>query len=253
MYSKIFLILLSTILFANTSKLNEGIDYYNKRSEIVNNLIADKKNINQAITIFEGELNTKHDKSSAIYLIKSYYFMAQYASDNDDDKIFYFELAMTLAKQYMYKYPDSVEILYWYLATMSNWAKTVGVMAITKMGGGEEFREKAVDVIILNPLYENGGGYFLLGAVYHTAPYIPLVSSWPSNQKSIKYFRKAVATGKSTPLQQLYLAKALIEDEQLKEAKEILKSISRMKPDPSNKLEDLTYIEESKTILRELF
>ena len=29
--------------------------------------------------------------------------MAQYASDIDDDKIFYFELAMTLAKQYMYK------------------------------------------------------------------------------------------------------------------------------------------------------
>ena len=41
------------------------------------------------------------------------------------------------------KYPDSVELLYWNLATMSNWAKLIGVRSVTKLGAAENFREKA--------------------------------------------------------------------------------------------------------------
>ena len=252
MLTKILFFIMTTTLFAEASIIDNGINYYNQRSNKQVNLIADKGNISKAISIFETQLNTKNDKKAAIYLIKSYYFMGQYVSLNDDDKIFYFDLAMTLCKQYMYKYPESVEILYWYLATMSNWAKTVGVMAITKMGGGEEFREKAVDVIMLDPEYENGGGFFLLGAVYHTAPYIPLISSWPDNKKSIKYFQKAVNTGIATPLQQLYLAKALIEEQDIEQAKNILIKINNMIPNPDNLIEDLTYIEQSKILLNKI-
>ena len=70
--------------------------------------------------------------------------------------------------------------------------------------------------------YENGGGYFLLGAVYFTAPYIPLIISWPDDNKAAKYFEKAVETGRSTPLQMLYLAKALIKIDEVDKAKNVL-------------------------------
>jgi len=135
---------------------------------------------------------------------------------------------------------------------MSNWAKTVGLRSITKMGGGDEFRDKAVDVIILDSEYENGGGYFLLGAVYFTAPYIPLISTWPDNTKAIKYFKKAVKTGAATPLQQIYLAKALLKEDLIDEAKEILINISGLTPSRVNFIEDATYIEEAKTLLLDI-
>ena len=175
--------------------------------------------------------------------------MAQYVSKEYDDKVLYFELAMTKSREYINKYPNNVEFVYWHLANMSNWAKTVGLRSVTKMGAGEEFREKAVDIIVMDPEYEDGGGFFLLGAVYFTAPYIPIISTWPSNSKAIKYFKKAVNTGLATPLQQIYLAKALIKEDLINEAKEVLQSLSQYDPNPKNMIEDLSYITESRSLL----
>ena len=251
MYKKIFLISMLTLLFSNDYTFEDGIEFYNNRGDDHVLLVPSKNNISKAISIFESKLNSAEDKEAGIYLIKSYYYMAQYVSQEKKDKTFYFNLAMTTAKQYIAKYPNSADMLYWYLASMSNWAKTVGLRAITKNGGGNEFREKAVDVIVLDPQYEDGGGYFLLGAVYFTAPYIPLINTWPNNKKAIKYFKKAVETGKATPLQQIYLAKALIKEGFNEEAKKILVKTSNLIADPNNFIEDSIYIEEAKNLLFE--
>ena len=64
--------------------------------------------------------------------------MAQYVLQDNSDKRLYFELAKDLSEKYINKYPDSVEFLYWNLANMSNWAKLVGLRAISKLGGAEE-------------------------------------------------------------------------------------------------------------------
>ena len=252
MYIKIILFSATTFLFSNNQSIQDGIDFYNKRGNDNVYLVPSSENIGKSISIFESLLNTKDDEEAGIYLIKSYYYMAQYVSQEKNEKVFYFDLAMSKAKEYIYKYPESVEPLYWYLASMSNWAKTVGLRAITKMGGGDEFRDKAVDVIVLDSSYENGGGYFLLGAVYFTAPYIPLISTWPDNTKAIKYFKKAVETGLATPLQQVYLAKALIKENLIDEARKVLKNISKMNPNPDNFIEDSTYIDEAKMLLIDL-
>ena len=252
MYIKVILFSAFTLLLSDKYNFQDGIDFYNKRGDDNAYLVPNSDNINKAISIFESHLNSKNDKLAGIYLIKSYYYMAQYVSQEKNDKIFYFDLAMTKAKEYIYKYPESVDMLYWYLASMSNWAKTVGLRSITKMGGGDEFRDKAVDVIILDPEYENGGGYFLLGAVYFTAPYIPLISTWPDNTKAVKYFRKAVETGSATPLQQIYLAKALIKEKLIDEARLVLKDISKLTPNEDNFIEDATYIEEANMLLMDL-
>ena len=252
MYIKIFIFLVSGLLFSSNSSIEEGIDYYNKRADVLDGIIPSQDNIEKAISIFESHLDTDSDKVAGIYLVKSYYYMAQYISQDEDVKVMYFELAMTMAKQYISKYPDSVDYLYWYLATMSNWAKNVGLWAITKMGGGEEFREKAVDVIVLDHEYENGGGYFLLGAVYFTAPRIPLISTWPNNSKAIKYFKKAVETGLATPLQQIYLARALLKEDMVEDCREVLNEIIALTPNPSNLVEDMTYISEAETLLNEI-
>jgi TPR repeat protein len=252
MYRKIILFSAITFLFSNSQSIQDGIDFYNKRGDDNAYLVPSSENIDKAISIFESLLSSKDDQEAGTYLIKSYYYMAQYISQEKNEKIFYFNLAMTKAKEYIYKYPESVEPLYWYLASMSNWAKTVGLRSITKMGGGDEFRDKAVDVIVLDSDYEDGGGYFLLGAVYFTAPYIPLISTWPDNTKAIKYFKKAVETGLATPLQQVYLAKALIKENLIDEARKILINISKMNSRPYNFIEDSTYIEEAKMLLIDL-
>ena len=145
-----------------------------------------------------------------------------------------------------------MELLYWNLATISNWAKLIGVRKLSKLGAADNYREKAIDIIVMDSDYENGGGYFLLGAVYFTAPYIPLIISWPDDNKAAKYFEKAVETGRSTPLQMLYLAKALIKIDEVDKAKNVLEKIVNIAPDESNYIEDSNYIHQAQNTWLEL-
>ena len=46
--------------------------------------------------------------------------------------------------------------------------------------------------------------------------------NWPDNNKAIKYLSKAVNTGNATPLQMVYLARALIDVEKLDNAENLL-------------------------------
>ena len=250
-------ILFFMISFLMCGTFEEGVSYYNNRSENANGLTPVNENISEAIKIFESlqePYNTSdQDLQVGVYLTKSYYFMAQYAAQGQEDKKLYFELAKDLSERYIHKYPNSVELLYWNLATMSNWAKLIGVRKLTKLGAADNYREKAIDIIVMDSQYEDGGGYFLLGAVYFTAPYIPLIISWPDDERAVKYFTKAVDTGRATPLQIIYLAKALIKTDQSDKAKEILQVLIQTSPSSSNYIEDSHYIYEAKTIWDENF
>lgn len=251
MIYKVLFILLSALM-AQEATFEQGMNYYNNRSQNANGMIPKDDNILKAISVFES-LRTPYnvsdsDLKAGVYLTKSYYYMAQYVAQGKEDKELYFELAKTLSEQYIHKYPNSVELLYWNLANMSNWAKLIGVRKLTQLGAADDYREKAVDIIVMNPDYEDGGGYFLLGAVYFTAPYIPFVISWPDDDKAIKYFSKAVDTGRATPLQMIYLAKAFIKTDQEQEAKDVLQKIIDSEPTSTNYIEDLHYINEAKSI-----
>ena len=102
-------------------------------------------------------------------------------------------------------------------------------------------------------MHEDGGGYFLLGAVYLTAPYIPVLITWPDDEKAVQYFQKAVDTGRATPLQMVYLAKALLKIDQRDQALDVLKRIMNTTPSSNNYIEDSHYIHEAKTIWDEEF
>lgn len=247
MYKMVIFVIFS-ILLSQDKSFDEGVAFYNNRSENVVGTFADDKNILQAVNIFESFLDTDKDLEAAVYLVRSYYFIAQYVLKERSDKILYFDLAKTMSDQYVEKYPDSVEILYWNLANTSNWAKTVGLKMVSRLGEADRYRAKAVDVIVLDSDYEDGGGYFLLGAVYFTAPRIPLLLTWPNNDKAIQYFTKAVQTGDATPLQLVYLAKALLEGGYMDTAKNTLLRLINLKPRNKNHIEDLHYINEAKLL-----
>ena len=124
---------------------------------------------------------------------------------------------------------------------------------VSKLGEADRYRAKAVDVIVLDPEYEDGGGYFLLGAVYYTAPRIPLLLTWPNNDKAIKYFTKSVQTGEATPLQLVYLSKALLDGGYMDTAKKALLRLIDLEPRVENHIEDLYYINEAKSLYNKHF
>ena len=65
----------------------------------------------------------------------------------------------------------------------------------------------------------------MLGAVHFKSPRIPFFLSWPSNDEAVKYLNKAFETGRSTPNQTVYLARALKKDGLDKRAQNLLQEL----------------------------
>ena len=112
-------------------------------------------------------------------------------------------------------------------------------------------REHSGVIISLDPEYENGGGYFMLGAVHFKSPYIPFFLSWPDNDDAIKYLTKAFNIGEATPNQKVYLAQALYKDGQKYRAIDMLKEVANMQPSAEKIMRDLEQIELAEQLLSE--
>jgi len=106
-------------------------------------------------------------------------------------------------------------------------------------------------IISIDPEYENGGGYFMLGAVHFKSPYIPFLLSWPDNDDAIKYLTKALNIGEATPNQKVYLAQAMYKDGQKSRAIDMLKEVANMQPSAEEIVRDWEQIELAEQLLSE--
>ena len=94
-------------------------------------------------------------------------------------------------------------------------------------------------IIKLDPVYANGGGYFLLGAVHFKAPRIPFILSWPDNNEAVKYLTLACERGTPTTPQIVYLARSLYKKGEKNKAKELLNKLLLEEISNSFLIEDL--------------
>ena len=246
------LIILSSFIYSQ-SNFGMGKLFYDNREQGRDELVASTKSIDEAIRIFEVEvLETPDSKEAVEYLLKSYYFRAEYASSNIDDKKAFFDKGKALGLDYLNKYPESIELRYWYLANLGGWAKVYGILTAAREGVADQMKTHAEKIIELDFNYKNGGGYYLLGAVHFKSPYIPFLLSWPDNDDAINFLTLAVKTGKAELTQLNYLAQALHKGGQVTEAKELLNRAINTEPDFENLIEDLNYIQEAKDLLKSM-
>ena len=241
---------LSMMIASAKAGINEGIEFYQKRQEGSKGTIASLENINKAIDQFSSALlEPESEKNAALYLLKSYYYKAEFAIQNKDDKKSIFNEGKTLGEKYIEKYPNSVEFRYWYLVNLGSWAQVYGILAAAREGVSDLMRVHSEKIIELDPLYRNGGGYFMLGAVHYKSPYIPFLLSWPDNDEAIKYLQMAIETGKAEMNQKTYLAQAINKAGQKEKAIKLLTEVINTGPDPATLVEDLDDIEEARQLL----
>ena len=106
-------------------------------------------------------------------------------------------------------------------------------------------------IISLDPEFENGGGYFMLGVVHYKSPYIPFILSWPDNDKAISYLSKSINIGEAIPNQKVYFAQALYKDGKKNEAIKLLKEVANMQPSTDERVRDWDQIDTAKQLLKD--
>ena len=246
------LIIISSVSFSQ-SNLGMGKLFYENREQGRDELVASIRSIDEAIRIFEVEVLENIESNEAVeYLLKSYYYRAEYATTNIEEKKIFFDKGKALGLNYINKYPESIEFRYWYLANLGGWAKVYGILTAAREGVADQMKLHAEKIIEMDSSYRNGGGYYLLGAVHYKSPYIPFLLSWPDNDDAIKFLTLAVETGNAELTQLNYLAQALYKDGQVIKAKELLNRVINTEPNFENLIEDLNYIQEAKDLLKDM-
>jgi len=244
---------LSMMIASAKANMHIGIKLYeNRHFDILNDSNPDK-NIDKAILFFSNKINDPlYEKEAALYLLKSYYFKGEFILKDTEQKKKIFNEGKYLGEKLIHKFPDSVEYKYWYLVNLGSWAKAYGILTAAYEGVAEIMKKQSEIIIKIDSNYQDGGGYFMLGAVHHKSPYIPFFLSWPNNQDAIKYLQLALNTGFKKLNQKVYLAQALKKNNQINEAKNLLIEVSNAIPDSSNLIEDLFEIEKANNLLQNL-
>ena len=209
--------------------------------------------IENAISHLEEALkNPKVEKEAALALMKCVYFHGKFIGENEKAQKKSFQKGKDLGEKYIAEYPNSAPFRYWYLVNLGSWSEVYGILTAAKEGVADLMKDHSEKIIALDPQYEDGGGYFMLGAVHYKSPYIPFLLSWPDNDDAIKFLTLAVETGNAELNQLHYLAQALHKDGQVNKAKELLNRVINTEPNFENLIEDLNYIQEAKDLLKDM-
>ena len=234
------------------NELEKGIALYNQRLEGSVKSSARPEPITNAINHFQDALkNSGTETDAELYLLQSYYFRGKYVHNNKEKQKADFTKGKNLGEKCIKKYSDSASFRYWYLVNLGSWSEVYGIITAAREGLADLMKEHSEIIISLDPKYENGGGYFMLGAVHFKSPYIPFFLSWPNNDKAITYLTKALTIGEETPNQKVYLAQALYRDGKKNRAIDILKEVANMQPSKEEIVRDWEQIELAEQLLSE--
>jgi tetratricopeptide (TPR) repeat protein len=144
--------------------------------------------------------------------------------------------------------PDAAPAYFWAAVAWGEWGLLAGRLKAAKTGAATKVRDYASTVIALDPEFEEGGGYRILGRLHHRAPRIPFLTGWVSRDEALRNLRLAVRTGPRNFVNRHFLAEALADGgpAERKEATRIEREVVADAPSPGHLVEDVAIQEEAK-------
>jgi hypothetical protein len=136
---------------------------------------------------------------------------------------------------------DAAPAYFWTAVAWGEWAQVVPKVTAGRAGAAAKIRDYASRVISLDPAFEEGGGYRVLGRLHHRAPRIPIFTPWVSRAEALRNLRLAVRTAPRNFVNRLFLAEALADGdgEQRDEAVRIAKELLAESPSAAHRVEDV--------------
>jgi len=249
----IILIALITMNIALGAEHSEilGREWYERRAEGSPGPTAQAGPISMAIKYYEIALQNSPSEENTIWLLKCYYFKGSFVNMSREDKKTLFDKGKTIGEKMAAKYPHSAAIKYWLAAQYGKWAKAYGPIKAAREGLADKVHKLAEDVVSIDPTYNEGGGYALLGLLHYHAPYIPFFLTWPDDEIALENLKKAMLAAPS-PANKLCYARAIEDSGRHIESINLLKETIQMNARAEKLIEDRNSIAQAKELLTEL-
>jgi len=152
------------------------------------------------------------------------------------------EIAETLRKD-----TDAPPTFYWGAVALGQWALARGKEEAIKLGAADKIRNNATILVALDPRFEEGGGYRVLGRLHDQAPRMVAQTDWISRDEALRNLRLAIQTDAGNFANRLFLAEALASGSPAEraEAVRIVKELAADAPSPSRLIEELRLQEQA--------
>ena len=142
----------------------------------------------------------------------------------------------------------------WTAGHWGEWGLARGKFAAARSGAAARVRDLSQTVIEIDPLFEEGAGYRILGRLHSEAPSIVFITGWVSREKALQNLRRAHQIAPSHPTNSFFLAEAILDHDPAHrdEAVRLLEQCSASSPRPDFMLEDAKYARVARKRLEEL-
>jgi hypothetical protein len=139
----------------------------------------------------------------------------------------------------------------WAGVNWGKWALLYGKTAAARQGVAAKIRDDAQAVVLIDPKFEDGAGYRLLGRVHHQTPSIPFITGWASRSEAVRNLKLAMETGPKHFYNRLYWAEVLwdYKPDRRSEARRVLEALVADTPSTDYGVEDRRAQEEAKALL----
>lgn len=255
--------------FSKNPLVAEADQWYLRRQEGRAGIRAAAGPINQAIAGYDKATADPHYVEARWKLMRALYFKAVYTGLDDESKLAVFEKARRIGddaiailgssleergiKGFIEFGPealagalkdqsDAAPTFYWSAVCLGQWALAVGKMEAARKGAADKIRSYGLTVIGLDPQFEEGGGYRIVGRLNDQAPWIPFITGWVSRDDALKYLRLAMTVSARNFGNRHFLAEALHRGDAKEQAEAVSleESVVADSPSPQRLVEELS-------------
>jgi hypothetical protein len=255
--------------------ITEGDVHYSRRQDGRVGNLANPREIALAVASYDRAAEAPDSAEARWKLARALYFQAAYTGQDADSQSAIYEKARRVGDDAIHilerraknrgaapfegRPPseisaavlsdrDALPTFFWTAVAWGQWALTSGKLKAARTGAAEKIRDDAMIVIALDPEFEDGGGYRILGRLHYQAPKVPFLTSWVSRDKALENLRHAVGVNDRNFVNRHFLAEALADGgpAERAEAVRIEEKLVADAPSPGHLVEDLSLQEEAK-------
>lgn len=252
----------------------DGDGFYLRRQEGRVGAKADVAPIGRAISFYQEAAQAPDSVEARWKLARALYFKGAYTGQGPENRRAIFEQARGISEEAMgilarrarrgakgfenlgppdlaallRKDSDAAPSFFWSSVTWGEWSLSFGKLQAAKTGAASTIRDYAQTVVFLDPSFEEGGGYRILGRLHDQAPWIPFITGWVSRDEALRYLRLALQKGPRNSVNIHFLAECLWEGDakQKTEAIALEERVLAQSPDPLHLVEDLKIQEDAR-------
>jgi tetratricopeptide (TPR) repeat protein len=245
----------------------EGDGHYSRRQEGRIGGMASGREISLAIAAYDEAARAPDNAEARWKLARALYFRGMYTGLDRASQAAVFDKARRRGDEAVAiverrarnplpfdakKDTDAAPSYFWAAVSWGQWALASGKLEAAKTGAADKIRTYALAVIGLDPEFEDGGGFRVLGRLHDQSPAIPFVTGWVSREEAVKNLRQALAIAPRSMINRVFLAEVLSKgsEEEKAEAVRLAESVVTDAPSPSRIVEELKFQNDAREDLK---